>query len=1081
MSAPSSIPYSIPSPPTSKMVQCLITMLPVGALNHVGREFQTSISIPMQKGKNLTPDILESKIRVKLHEIAYPMLLNGSMDDMEIFIRHSKIANVHDITRKGVSRYMSPFCNEFPPSPFNTVVVQAELWHKKDWASPSHIYLRKDPKYPIKLQVTCTQVPLRLLVGETQVHAGQVGYKIEFSVPLGTKQCITAFRRDLTDLIASRCDQLPGFTRDKFSVEVYFKKPHDNSKESSRTSFEERVAQCMSKGNSLELQFALRGQPKTIKPTITAKAIPVKSSISNNVEPKKSSDAKSASVIGKNDVNKEKSGSLHQGFLEALRKETEKARETAQSIEAAKVASSPRGLDPSAGTSSTEKAKRPIVDWRETHQKQVQRLQQLQYSSLSREFGKGVQDQIQAERMRAVEEAYKSISNQNTHKTPLYTPHHSLRSSDVLPAMTSESPKMTSDQAAKLGKQEDLSQPFSVSQGSIPQPPQPFEGLQREVDQLVNKVTGSVQDTIDSIFTHIRPEGDSSNLTEKVAQKQCKKRPAPFSTCSCEPKQNEQEDTQAKNIIRHNATCNLCDQGIIGIRWKCTACIDFDVCSACKANTPITHPYHRWMKLKTTDTLPLGVQPSDWVMHRNIICDGCDETVVGPRYKCIQCPDFDWCHSCESDPTMHHGKPDEEPHLFLKINKPLPDARSMEEVKAQAKSTVQFMNTRNSAFVPSRAEEASDVTLNMPRGFKEDRAEQQESKLDKLMQIIERMEKEQIETKKRIDSFGDQFKDSNDAIRKIFDKFEQIDAGLLNTQTKSTNISRATENAHEKNVHNIASLHARLASLSVQAQKLPGASLVTDGGIKVEEVHKDVHASEIEEEDAQSAVEDYDMQVEADVTVPDGARFVAGSLFDKVWRVRNAGGKAWPEDTSINSITSLTNPIQTVKHSVKIGRKVKAGEVTEICVPDLIARTETGKDVHYFRLALPSEFGKDSRFFGDQLWYDIEVVDESSSSSSNETTKASNSIASSFHHANPPSYDSKQQESENEMNGSSFFQAPFAPQSDRAPSTSGRQTESALQTPTTERSSSITEDDLILLGSDEEFEIIEPSSDEESD
>jgi len=48
------------------------------------------------------------------------------------------------------------------------------------------------------------------------------------------------------------------------------------------------------------------------------------------------------------------------------------------------------------------------------------------------------------------------------------------------------------------------------------------------------------------------------------------------------------------------------------------------------------------------------------VVHKNIICDKCGmEGIVGIRYKCAVCPDFDLCESCES--TSDH------PHPFLKI------------------------------------------------------------------------------------------------------------------------------------------------------------------------------------------------------------------------------------------------------------------------------------------------------------------------------------------------------------------------------------------------------------------------------
>jgi len=51
------------------------------------------------------------------------------------------------------------------------------------------------------------------------------------------------------------------------------------------------------------------------------------------------------------------------------------------------------------------------------------------------------------------------------------------------------------------------------------------------------------------------------------------------------------------------------------------------------------------------------------VVHKGFICDGCNVgPIEGTRYKCVVCPDFDYCEKCES--SIEHN------HPFLKIKKP---------------------------------------------------------------------------------------------------------------------------------------------------------------------------------------------------------------------------------------------------------------------------------------------------------------------------------------------------------------------------------------------------------------------------
>merc|ERR1712209_111996 len=76
------------------------------------------------------------------------------------------------------------------------------------------------------------------------------------------------------------------------------------------------------------------------------------------------------------------------------------------------------------------------------------------------------------------------------------------------------------------------------------------------------------------------------------------------------------------------------------------------------ALTALTGPVYK-LKVKLGDKAKdegnSGMARSAQV-HWGVVCDGCDGPVVGPRHKCLVCPDYDLCATCEARGLHSHHK-----------------------------------------------------------------------------------------------------------------------------------------------------------------------------------------------------------------------------------------------------------------------------------------------------------------------------------------------------------------------------------------------------------------------------------------
>jgi len=134
------------------------------------------------------------------------------------------------------------------------------------------------------------------------------------------------------------------------------------------------------------------------------------------------------------------------------------------------------------------------------------------------------------------------------------------------------------------------------------------------------------------------------------------------------PKPDVPQADQPKGPTHENVACDACNDGksIVGTRWKCQICANYDLCDNCHSAS--VHSNHPMLEISTPADAPKS-QPL--ATHSGVSCDGCQDgtDIVGNRWKCVVCGDYDLCDSCNSA-GIHD-------HQMLKIEHPA-DALSVQ-------------------------------------------------------------------------------------------------------------------------------------------------------------------------------------------------------------------------------------------------------------------------------------------------------------------------------------------------------------------------------------------------------------------
>ncbi|CAI2183363.1 9758_t:CDS:2 [Funneliformis geosporum] len=135
------------------------------------------------------------------------------------------------------------------------------------------------------------------------------------------------------------------------------------------------------------------------------------------------------------------------------------------------------------------------------------------------------------------------------------------------------------------------------------------------------------------------------------------------------------ERNQQDNGV-HPAYCNVCNKYIVGIRYKCGHCDNYDICSNCETSNH--NRDHVFIKIKSpigndrfarTALLPEFklIEQNEQDIDHKTVCNVCHKNIKGVRYKCGHCLKFEMCVICEAYPFNLHDPT----HVFIKIKRPV--------------------------------------------------------------------------------------------------------------------------------------------------------------------------------------------------------------------------------------------------------------------------------------------------------------------------------------------------------------------------------------------------------------------------
>jgi len=315
-------------------------------------------------------------------------------------------------------------------------------------------------------------------------------------------------------------------------------------------------------------------------------------------------------------------------------------------------------------------------------------------------------------------------------------------------------------------------------------------------------------------------------------------------------------------------------------------------------------------------------------IHANVTCDGCgEEGIVGTRYKCTVCPDYDLCENCEPE----HDRA----HPTIKINEPLGQMHS----KAGLWEFMKATGGRGGDFRRGgcRGRQRGRRGGFRGRGFG-GRGRRHCHGFKKNGHCFQNKMKKCFEKMSQSGCF-ENMQDSPcfDKVKKHFENFES------NVSEEKPSAPPAEERASE--------LKSEIQAIKKEAKQCRRELKEK----KKEKKQKIKELKKVKKEAKKVAKTRFASEVVAHLDLEETSTQVAGTFVLKTWKVMNTGTVAWSEDTIATFKKGAKDVVTPDSMNVMVG-SVAPGEITYIRAMFSVPQS-AGKYKVVYRLQAP-EAGK---------------------------------------------------------------------------------------------------------------------------